>query len=130
MEAAARSFPPIEPICLRWTFPTWTIAPDLDATKLKRDRPAKRAKAEAEPKPAWTAESFADRFISDEPRTLSAIVIEADAEKLSERKVKKLLEAAEDAGRAFCWTPRNPNRPARYATVPQPVTDLESEATA
>ncbi len=35
MEAAVRSFPPIEPLPLRWTFPVWQPDDCLDASKLK-----------------------------------------------------------------------------------------------
>src|SRR5262249_28198058 len=36
LEAALRSFAPIEPLCLRWTFPVWVPAEDLDPQRLKR----------------------------------------------------------------------------------------------
>jgi hypothetical protein len=45
LEAAARSWPPVEPICLRWKFPIWQIDEDLDPALLKTDRPPKSAKA-------------------------------------------------------------------------------------
>jgi len=35
LEAAVRSFPPVEPVALRWDFPTWTRAYSLDTTALK-----------------------------------------------------------------------------------------------
>ena len=34
LEAAVRSFKPVEPLALRWTFPLWTPAHDIDPTKL------------------------------------------------------------------------------------------------
>jgi hypothetical protein len=36
LDAACRSFPPIEPLVLRWSYPVWTVAEDLDPTQLKR----------------------------------------------------------------------------------------------
>lgn len=35
LEAALRSFPPIEPLCLRWSYPFFEPAKDLDPAKLK-----------------------------------------------------------------------------------------------
>lgn len=35
MEAALRSFPPVEPLALRWCFPLWHPADDVDPTKLR-----------------------------------------------------------------------------------------------
>lgn len=40
LDAAVRSFPPIEPVGLRWTFPTWTRAYSIDPTALKGRRTA------------------------------------------------------------------------------------------
>jgi hypothetical protein len=36
LEAAVRSFPPVAPLALRWSFPLWTPATDLNPDDLKR----------------------------------------------------------------------------------------------
>ncbi len=36
LDAAVRSFPPVEPVVLRWTFPVWERADDLNPADLKR----------------------------------------------------------------------------------------------
>jgi hypothetical protein len=36
LEAVTRSFAPVEPLCLRWDFPLFTVARDLDPSKLKQ----------------------------------------------------------------------------------------------
>lgn len=46
LEAAARSWPPVEPIVLRWQWPIWTLATDLDPKDLKSDRPTAQDKLE------------------------------------------------------------------------------------
>jgi hypothetical protein len=46
LEAAARSWPPVVPIVLRWQWPIWTLASDLDPTTLKSDRPTTQDKVE------------------------------------------------------------------------------------
>lgn len=40
LEAAVRSFPPVEQVCVRFRHPVWEIATDLDPAQLKRRRPA------------------------------------------------------------------------------------------
>ena len=42
LDAAARSWPPIAPTCLRWEFPIFTPAPDLDPAMLRPARPRRR----------------------------------------------------------------------------------------
>ena len=38
-EAAVRSFPPMEPICLRWEYPLWLPEPTADPRKLRQPKP-------------------------------------------------------------------------------------------
>jgi hypothetical protein len=45
LEAVVRSFPPVEPIAIRWDFPIWTLDAEADPAKLLR--PAKRGQREA-----------------------------------------------------------------------------------
>jgi hypothetical protein len=46
LEAAGRSWPPIDPLVLRWAWPVWTLASDLDPANLKSDRPTAQNKLE------------------------------------------------------------------------------------
>lgn len=39
LEAAARSFPPVDPVGLRWEWPLWTVDRSLDPGALKLDKP-------------------------------------------------------------------------------------------
>ena len=41
VEAAVRSFAPMTPFCMRWNFPVWTPADDLDPKDLRQERPRK-----------------------------------------------------------------------------------------
>ena len=52
VEAAVRSFAPMEPFCLRWNFPVWTPADDLDPKDLRQERPRKKSQEDAGPSPA------------------------------------------------------------------------------
>lgn len=38
LEAVVRSFPPVDPVCIRWEFPTWTLATDADPRRLRDSR--------------------------------------------------------------------------------------------
>ena len=123
-EAAVRSWPPVQPMCLRWTFPVWNPAPDLDPTALLREQRRERKPAVlADEKPVWTRETFIAEFVSHEPRSWISIIDNATTGTgLKERPAKQFLRMAEAEGKVFKWTPSNPKHPARYATVEQPVT--------
>jgi hypothetical protein len=132
LETASRSFPPLAPFCMRWTFPTWTLAADLDPLKIKTDRP-KRGPKIVEKKVGWTVDSFVEKFISADPCTPSAISIQAAAcePKLPDRLMKRLLEASVDAGKVHRWEPSRKTQPVRYSTEPQPLLALvEGKGTA
>lgn len=101
LDAAVRSWPPVPPRCLRWTFPVWTPADDLDPAMLRSEKP-KRGKpvpTEAPDGPAWTVERFVDAFLSGEPATQAAIRERTKTTPgLSWRQVSDYLEIAEQRG--------------------------------
>ena len=45
LNAALRSFPPLQPITLKWSFPLWLAADDLDPSRLAK--PNKKSDTEA-----------------------------------------------------------------------------------
>jgi hypothetical protein len=69
LDAAVRSWPPVAPRCLRWSFPVWMAADDLDPAQLRSDGGKKRG----EKRPEWTVETFVEAFVGDRPATRSAI---------------------------------------------------------
>jgi hypothetical protein len=132
LDAAVRSWPPIDPICLQWMFPVWNPASGLDPADLRPDRPRRKAKTDAEPapppEPPWDAERFVARFITPEARPKAAILEAAEKAGLSERRAETLLKRATETGRAFPWKFAS-NQPVRYATVQQPLIDMPVPAT-
>jgi hypothetical protein len=46
LEAAARSWAPVEPLVLRWNWPVWTVAADLDPTALKAERGGRKTESQ------------------------------------------------------------------------------------
>ncbi|MDM8005328.1 MAG: AAA family ATPase [Phycisphaerae bacterium] len=123
LEAAVRSWPPVEPIALRWEFPTWTTARDLDPTDLKKPNHSKRRreKTEQEGQPsesAWTASRFASEILTAEPTTKAAIIEKSIGAGLTKARASGLLAAAECAGQAHRIQKPKDNR-AWYSNQPE-----------
>lgn len=117
MEAAVRSWPPVPPRCLRWAWPVWTPADDLDPTALRKEGGKRSAKStDDEEPPSYDAAGFVGRFLTEEPKSQARILEEAEAEGLSSRRVKRLLDLAEEEGLAFRWSVGH-RKTLVYATV-------------
>jgi hypothetical protein len=108
LDAAVRSWPPVASLCVRWNFPVWTPASDLDPTALRSSRhrknQPKRHEEPAKPKdPPWTARRFADELGQPEPLARAAILESAQLRGLSDRKAERLLKAAIECSYLFTW---------------------------
>jgi len=105
LDAAVRSWKPVEPMCLRWDFPVWKHDRALDPADLKNEtRKQKKPdakKAEQKPEePSWDVETFVARFISREHVTLAKLRERAaPLPGLSWRRVADLLAIAEEDAR-------------------------------
>lgn len=124
LDAAVRSFPPIEAQCVRWTFPVWQPAPDLDPEDLKSDRPRRKPRVEVvnetPSQPLWTVESFVQSFVTDAPQSSISLIDQAVDEGLKKSKAEALLCRAEEAGLIHRWRTHD-KRGACYANRPAPV---------
>jgi hypothetical protein len=129
LDAAVRSWPPIEPRCLRWTFPVWNPADDLDPAALRPERPRRPPKSpatEAAPTKqpsAWDARRFVESFVRPTPATILALTQAAIDAGLSERKATKLLKQAESQGLIHRWR-FGATHPVQLATIPQSETSV------
>jgi len=128
LDAAVRSWPPIDPTCLRWSFPVWTVEDGLDPASLKNERAGK--KREAKPQttkpemPSWDVDKFVERFISADPVGKAAIREAAkDEPGLSWRRVADLLEIAENRKLIHRWRVGSAHK-VLFATLPQPDPSL------
>ncbi|MGB2824709.1 MAG: AAA family ATPase, partial [Phycisphaerae bacterium] len=122
LDAAVRSWKPVEPMCLRWEFPVFHIAPDLDPTALRPERRRRKPKEKesAPPKPEWDVPTFVQQCITEEGRLKDVILDIAVKQGISKARAKSLLRLAEAEKRVHRWV-NGANRPVRYAGSPQPL---------
>ena len=128
LDAAARSWPPLAARCLRWEYPLWVPALDLDPTQLRIGRPRKATADKSPPKtpePPWTARRFADTFGQAEPQPRSVLLDSARAVGLSNNMAETLLRAAIDGKLLYPWPDRETGR-TLIATVPPADTVAET----
>lgn len=128
LDAAVRSWPPIEPVVLRWQFPVWEIDESLDPSELKqggrrrsrREKKAEQAKPAA-PKPQpWTPERFVTQFVGKRPKTKGEIMMEVEsAEGLTKTNARTLLTAGERLGSVHRWQ-KDHTSPVLFSTQPPP----------
>lgn len=98
LDAAVRSWPPQESACLRWAFPVWDAADDLDPKRLKVESPRRRPRADRPtPLEDWTPERFVAAFVSGGPALRDEILMAA-AKDLSHAKASSMLKLAEARG--------------------------------
>ena len=98
LDAAVRSWPPQESVCLRWAFPVWDAADDLDPKRLKVETPRRRLRVDRPSPPEdWTPERFVGAFMSGCPALRDEILMAA-AKDLSHAKASSMLKLAEARG--------------------------------
>jgi hypothetical protein len=123
LEAGARSFPKIEPMGVRFTFPIWHIDESLDTTRLRPDKP-RRPRQTVETVERWTAERFAAEFLTATPTNKREIVAVAAEHVGSARKAETWLAIAESKGCAHRWNIPGRKRELLFANQPQPTFEV------
>jgi len=120
VEAAVRSWAPVDPLCLRWKFPVWQIDESLDPTQLQRAGRRARDNGATGGKPgkkAWTPEQFVREFVSEQPRTKDMIVDAAHKAGVTKKDAGVLLDQAAADGRIHKWGGISREK-LQYATAP------------
>jgi len=117
LEAAVRSWPPIDPVTLRWEYPLWEPAHDLDPAQLRNDKPKRKSSSEEEPA-TWTPTMFASQFVTASPQPKDTVIRLARQAGMSVRVAERFLREAEGSGLIHRWYYAS-NLPVEYATVPQ-----------
>lgn len=118
MEAAVRSWPPLPPRCLRWAYPVWSLAPDLDPLDLAL--PARRPRkpepeAALEPRRDGAAEYVRDHVTA--PVSRVALEEAAYAARVPLAHVHRWLAVAMERGLIH---PHEVGGRPGYAPGPQP----------
>ncbi len=118
LDAAVRSWAPITPIGLRWTFPVWESDTTLDTTKLRRDRKS-APKTGGAPKPVpMTPEEFATQFASEVPE-FKEVILERCARTIKSLRARtQLMGEAEAKGLIHRWK-YGPAAKQKWSTIPQ-----------
>ncbi|QDT07717.1 Regulatory protein RepA [Rubripirellula lacrimiformis] len=127
LDAGVRSWPPLDPIGLRWNFPIWAPDAALNASKLKNDGRRRKPKDDKPTEAPWDAERFVQTFIDAEPKTAVVIKAAAKKSKVSGRQAQTLLEQAEDEGLVHRWRFAS-NQKHKFATEPQPESAGKSKS--
>ncbi len=121
LDAAVRSWPPATPRCLRWTFPVWTPADDLDPALLRIEKPKRRervAPADEKPEIDWSTERFVEACIAEDPKTKVAILDCTKELGLSKRRAELFLQDALFRGLIHRWQ-EGRYEPVVYSTRPR-----------
>lgn len=108
MEAALRSWAPLDPVCLRWSWPLWELAPDLDPAAIKRERgrggrPKKNQEAKGDkPEPTiWTAERYATEIVGEGQSIQAEIEARAISGGMTRKGARDWLDIAVARGLVF-----------------------------
>lgn len=125
LEGVVRSFPPVSPVALRFEWPFFRVAHDLDPTHLAK--PGRRKKtaepAPAEPAPAdpvaapWTSERFAATFGTAEPKTKAEVLDEARLAGIARYIATSLLALAIERAQLFAKCAKNDARKITISNV-------------
>jgi hypothetical protein len=109
LEAAARSWPPLSPVVLRWEHPLYRVDDRLAPSDLRQEGKKRPAMVED----TWTPERFVSEFVDSEPKEQRLILARAKG-LLSARKAQGLLVLAQNQG-LVRLLPASGRKPARYA---------------
>jgi hypothetical protein len=122
MDAALRSFPPIEPLPLRWEFPLWVPDTSLDATKLKTPLNRQELKQRQQDSEGITRIAVA---LKDGPATPSRL---RELTVLSAARLNRLLGTLEKEGKVSkVPTVVRGNKTFLYSAVNLDPVDFERE---
>ena len=129
MEMAGRSWPPIAPVPMRFTYPVWNIDDTLDPEDLRETGRRKRKEQTpddstpaAAPVEPWTAQRFVETFATDTDQPKALIAAKARQAGLGIRAVDDLIRLATATGLLHRWY-RPKSNEIRLATSPQPITE-------
>ena len=115
MDSVVRSFPPVDPVCLRWNFPVWNYDASLDPENLdgKLDEPAKR---QEQPDIADQAVEAAELIEKPIQRTEFVAVLQMKL-KVSRNRAREIIDCAKSLGIVDEEYFVDPDNKARHAKM-------------
>ena len=114
LNAVCRSFPPINPICLRKNFPVFEVDHDIDPLapkQSKRQRDSKFNKSKIKP------QEFVEMFITEEPLERDLIIANAEENDISRNKAENMIKSALAKEYIFQYQ-IGKHKKAGFATIP------------
>jgi hypothetical protein len=117
VEAEVRSWPPFLPCCLKWDFPVWNLARELDPTLLQ----GRKHECRIVQRKDMDVDEFTHAFFGSSPVSKAMAMESAAQEGLSLRRFDQLLRIAQDADKLYRWP--MPNKGIGFATEPPSKSD-------
>jgi len=114
VEAVVRSWPPLAPYCLRWSFPVWMPDRELDPSRLL----GMRQERDITPRKDMEPGEFTAMFFHENPISKARIFELASLEGLTQQRIKQLLQLAVESGLLYRWI--MPDKSVGFATEPPP----------
>lgn len=133
LDAMARSWPPVQPVALRWVFPVWNADESLDPSELKVEHAKRKRREEKQPKkkdetPTWNVDEFVNAFLGEEPISFAELREKTrGVEGLSWRQAKDFTELAESREFIFRRTVGSAHK-VQFSTVPPEPREEGDEA--
>jgi hypothetical protein len=91
LDAALRSFPPLQTTGLRWNYPVWAIDHSLDVTKLRK---AGRRKVDQQTQQPITPEGFVQKYVTKAAEQKIVILERASNDGIATRSAERLFSLA------------------------------------
>lgn len=117
LNAVCRSFPPPKAFCIRYNFPAFELATDLDPTKERQPYRSNSKRETKEKKPALKPLDFVQDYISEEPQERELIIANAIEGDISRNKAEGMIKSALAKGYIYQHQMGKHNK-AGFATVP------------
>jgi hypothetical protein len=127
VDAACRSFAPIEPVCLRLDWPVFQVDHEADPSQLRQPASTRRRTATIDKPPEtkatpWNYRRLAAELVGALPESKPTIEAKAVDAEIPAKTFNRLFEQAIGAGLVFEWPHPTHKLKKLYATVKPPIT--------
>jgi hypothetical protein len=123
VEAVVRSWRPFEPFVMRWANPGWILAPDLEASVLRKPKKSKSKTKNGEERKKnrdWTPANFATEIVGEKPSIRKDVMAWAKTAGMSRNEADALLKRGIANGEVHRQVP-GPSEPPWFSSKPFPL---------